>query len=108
MALGLYVRLTITETPVFKQALTRHERVEVPMLVVFRDHLGTLVLGVLISLTAFVILYLMTVFALSWGTSALKFTREQVPRDAVVRDLFFRLSSSRSLRAWRSRGGAKC
>ena len=29
---GLYVRLTITETPVFQEALSRRERVEVPML----------------------------------------------------------------------------
>ena len=75
--LGLYVRLTITETPVFREALNRHERVDVPMLVVFRQYAGTLVLGILISLTAFVIFYLMTVFALSWGTSALGYTREQ-------------------------------
>src|SRR5262249_22584822 len=32
--LGLYVRLTITETPVFQKAVARHERVKVPMLVV--------------------------------------------------------------------------
>ena len=31
----------------------------------------------LVSLAAFVIFYLMTVFALSWGTSALGYTREQ-------------------------------
>src|SRR4030081_2034996 len=37
---GLYVRLTITETPVFRDALNRRERVKVPMLVVFRDHFG--------------------------------------------------------------------
>src|ERR1700726_3808616 len=35
---GLYVRLTITETPVFRDALNRRERVKVPMLVGFRDH----------------------------------------------------------------------
>ena len=35
---GLYVRLTITETPVFAAARHRHERVKVPMLVVLRDH----------------------------------------------------------------------
>ena len=35
---GLYVRLTITETPVFRDArASRSERVKVPMLVVFRD-----------------------------------------------------------------------
>src|ERR671925_487207 len=35
---GLYVRLTITETPVFRDAVSRRERVKVPMLVVFRDY----------------------------------------------------------------------
>src|SRR6186713_1373504 len=35
---GLYVRLTITETPVFQSALNRRERVKVPMLDVFREH----------------------------------------------------------------------
>src|SRR5215208_5255780 len=43
VVVGLYVRLTITETPVFRHALTREERVKVPMVVVFRDHLGTLI-----------------------------------------------------------------
>src|SRR6202789_70889 len=36
--LGLYVRLTITETPVFQAVLERRQQVKVPMLVVFRDH----------------------------------------------------------------------
>jgi metabolite-proton symporter len=75
--IGLYVRLTITETPVFQQALSRRERVKVPMVVVFRDHRGTLVKGTLVSLATFVLFYLMTVFALSWGTTALGYSREQ-------------------------------
>ena len=45
---GLYVRLTITETPVFRDALNRRERVKVPMLVVFRDHPKALLLGTMI------------------------------------------------------------
>jgi len=91
--LGLYVRLTITETPVFRDALQRHERVEVPMLEVFRRHFGTLVLGVLVSLTAFVIFYLMTVFALSWGTSALKYSREQFLVMQLFAILFFAITT---------------
>src|SRR6202171_5333527 len=75
--LGLYVRLTITETPVFREALSRRERVDVPMLTVLRDHTGTVLLGVLVSLTAFVTFYLMTVFTLSWGTSVLGYSREK-------------------------------
>src|SRR5207342_1226312 len=35
---GLYVRLTITETPVFEASVGRREQVRIPMLVVFRDH----------------------------------------------------------------------
>jgi len=76
VAVGLYVRLTITETPVF-QRVQRSERVKVPMLTVFRDHTGTLIAGTLTSLATFVLFYLMTVFTLSWGTSALGFTRDR-------------------------------
>src|SRR6478672_6104223 len=57
---GLYVRLTITETPVFRDALNRRERVRLPMMVVLRDHTGTLVTGILVSLATFVLFYLMT------------------------------------------------
>jgi MFS family permease len=73
---GLYVRLTITETPVFQELLTRRERVKVPMFVVVRRHRRALVIGVLISLATFVLFYLMTVFALSWGTTALGYSRQ--------------------------------
>ncbi len=75
--LGLYVRLTITETPVFQQALSRREQVRVPMLVVFRDYARTLIAGILLCLATFVLFYLMTVFALAWGTTALGFGREK-------------------------------
>lgn len=74
---GLYVRLTITETPVFQQSLSRREPVKVPMLVVFRKYPKTLVVGTLVSLATFVLFYLMTVFALSWGTTALGYTRDK-------------------------------
>jgi len=74
---GLYVRLTITETPVFTAAVQQQGRVRVPMLVVIRSYPGTVVAGTLISLATFVVFYLMTVFTLSWGTSVFGFTRER-------------------------------
>src|SRR5262245_18881499 len=86
---GLYVRLTITETPVFLSALDRRERVKVPMLVVFRDHPVTLVMGVLVCLATFVLFYLMTVFALSWATTALKYSRETFLLIQLLGVLFF-------------------
>jgi metabolite-proton symporter len=76
VAVGLYVRLTITETPVF-QRVGQSERVKVPFITVFRNHGGTLVAGTLTSLATFVLFYLMTVFTLSWGTSALGYSRDR-------------------------------
>jgi metabolite-proton symporter len=89
---GLYVRLTISETPVFREAAARESRVRVPMLNVFRDHPVTLVLGILISLSAFALFYFMTVFALSWGTSALGYTRNTFLLLQLVAILFFALT----------------
>jgi metabolite-proton symporter len=89
---GLYVRLKISETPVFRQAVVREERVKVPTLTVFREQPKTLVLGTLISLTAFVLFYLVTVFALSWGTSKLGYTREQFLLIQLFGILFFALT----------------
>jgi len=89
VAVGLYVRLTISETPVFAEALKRREKVGLPIRAVVRDHLGTLCLGVLVSLTAFMIFYLMTVFSLSWGTSALGYSREKFLAMQLFAILFF-------------------
>ena len=75
--LGLYVRLTITETPVFREALSRGDQVKLPMLAVFRDYTKALVAGILVSLATFVLFYLMTVFALSWATTALGYSRSK-------------------------------
>ncbi len=89
---GLYVRLTIAETPVFREALGREERVKVPMFVVFREYPGTLVLGILASLATFVLFYLMTVFALSWGTTALGYSRATFLLIQLVGIIFFALT----------------
>jgi hypothetical protein len=74
---GLYVRLKITETPAFQKVLDRNERVKLPAVTVFREHGRMLVLGTLISLATFVLFYLMTVFALSWGTTVLGYARRE-------------------------------
>jgi len=89
---GLYVRLTISETPVFREALIREERVKLPMKVVFRDHLGTVVKGILVSLATFVLFYLMTVFALSWGTTALHYERATFLIIQLIGIVFFAIT----------------
>jgi MFS family permease len=75
--LGLYVRLTITETRVFQQSMDRGEQVRLPVWAVFRNHKRDLVAGTVLCLATFILFYLMIVFALSWGTTALGFSREK-------------------------------
>ncbi len=75
VAVGLWVRLAITETPAFRRALD--QRVRVPMHTLLRHHPRELAAGVLASLSAFVLFYLMTVFALAWGTTELGYTRDR-------------------------------
>jgi metabolite-proton symporter len=89
VAVGLYVRLAIHETPVFREAISRRERVKVPMLVVFRDYTRALVVGILIALATFMLFYLLTVFALAWGTTALGYTRQQFLLIQLFGILFF-------------------
>ncbi|MGH8080268.1 MAG: MFS transporter [Lysobacter sp.] len=74
---GLWVRLRISETPAFQKAIDHHERVKLPMMDVLLQHPGALVAGTFAALATFVLFYLMTVFALSWGTSQLGYSREQ-------------------------------
>jgi len=101
--LGLYVRLTITETPVFEEARKRGNQVKVPMIAVFRSYTKPLVAGILLSLATFVIFYLMTVFALSWGTSALGYGRGQFLLMTLFCILFFAATIPLSA-IWAERG----
>lgn len=77
VALGLYVRLQLTETPAFQRALEHRETVRVPAVTVLTRYPRELLLGTLTAMAVFALFYLMTVFTLSWGTSALGFTRQQ-------------------------------
>lgn len=95
---GLYVRLNIEETPAFRRAAARHEQAAMPLLTLLRAHGRALVLGTGIALTAFVIFYLMTVFALGWGTGQLGYSRPDFLRSQMVGVLCFGLTIP--LSAW--------
>ncbi len=87
---GLYVRLTITETPIFAEALKKDTgRPKVPVFAVFRDHPKALLLGTMISIVAYALFYLMSVFSLSWATTALGYTRSEFLVMQLFAILFF-------------------
>jgi len=90
--LGLYIRLKLTETPAFQRAIEKQERVRVPFLHVIVEHPRELVLGTFAAVATFVLFYLMTVFTLSWGTSALHYTRPELLTLQMVGVLFFAMT----------------
>jgi metabolite-proton symporter len=89
VVVGLYVRLTITETPVYQTAMAREGKSRVPIAEVFRTHSWTVFVGILSSLVTFVLFYLMTVYALSWGTTAGGYSRTTFLVIQLIGVLFF-------------------
>jgi MFS family permease len=66
--------------------------VKIPMVAVFRDYTRPLIAGITVSLATFVLFYLMTVFALSWGTSALHYSRGKFLMMQLFDILFFAIT----------------
>ena len=81
---GFYIRLKITETPSFEQALQSKKQVEIPLVTIIKSYKRELLFGTFAAVATFVTFYLMTVFSLSWATSDLGFSR----RDFLIIQLF--------------------
>ena len=86
---GLYVRLKLVETPDFLKVIEKKEQVNYPVIDVFLKHTKVLVLGTIGSITVFLVFYIMTVFALSWGTTALQYPRADFLSAQMISMLFF-------------------
>ena len=67
VAIGLYVRVKLEETPVFQRAVDNDERVKTPLGEVFRRNWWELILGTFIMLATYVLFYLMTTWILSYA-----------------------------------------
>ncbi|GAA4283789.1 MFS transporter [Brevibacterium daeguense] len=67
VAVGLYVRVRLEETPVFRRAAANDERVKAPLSEVFRKSWWQLILGTFIMLATYVLFYLMTTWILSYA-----------------------------------------
>jgi metabolite-proton symporter len=72
IAVGLWVRLSITETPAFQKAIDKEERVAVPVAELFRHHKRSLLLGTFVALATFVLFYIGTAYLLSYNVKVLK------------------------------------
>lgn len=75
VAIGLYVRASLTETPAFKAALAEDKRVDVPLATLVRGHLAPLVQGSLSIVVCYALFYIATVYTLGYGVKTLGIPR---------------------------------
>lgn len=66
--IGLYVRLKLEETPVFKLAVERGQKVRAPLAEVFRTSWRQLIIGTFVMLATYTLFYIMTTWVVSYGT----------------------------------------
>ncbi|MDI7776033.1 MFS transporter [Asticcacaulis sp. EMRT-3] len=69
--LGLWMRLSLTETPEFQKAVAAEERVSVPLVEIFRRYKRNLFLGTFVALATFVLFYIASAWLLSYNVKTL-------------------------------------
>jgi metabolite-proton symporter len=72
VALGVYVRVKLEETPVFSRAVARGEKVKTPLKAVFRSNWRQLIQGTFIMLATYTLFYLFTTWILSYSIGAVE------------------------------------
>ncbi len=68
VVVGLYVRLKLTETPVFTQAVAEGKRVRAPLAEVVRTSWRPLIIGTFVMLATYTLFYVVTTWTTSYGT----------------------------------------
>jgi MFS family permease len=79
VVVGLWVRLRVTESPVFDEAVAKRELVKAPVVAVFREFPGRIVIGTAAALGGLATWYLITTFSVSYGSAV-----QGVPPQAMV------------------------
>lgn len=70
VAVGLYVRLSLHESHVFREAEDKGKKHAAPVSEVFKHHLKPLIIGTFIMTATYVLFYIMTAFAQIYSKSA--------------------------------------
>jgi MFS family permease len=77
VGLGLWVRMRLTETPVFAAALAEAPPPRVPAATLLRNHPRETLAGTFAVVAAFAIFYLTTTFTLGYATTTLAYDRRE-------------------------------
>ena len=68
--IGLYVRVSLHETPVFAKVAAAKKQVKVPLGTLLTKHVRVTVLGTFIMLATYTLFYIMTVYSMTYSTAA--------------------------------------
>lgn len=68
--IGLYVRVSLHESPVFAKVQKANAQVKIPIGTLFSKHMKATILGTFIMLATYTLFYIMTVYSMSYGTAA--------------------------------------
>ena len=68
VAVGLYVRLKLTETPVFAKAVQEGKKVKAPLAEVVKSSWRQLIAGTFIMVATYTLFYIVTTWIISYGT----------------------------------------
>ncbi len=98
VAIGLYLRVSIGETPAFRAAMARRERVAVPLAEVITRHWRALLQGSLAIVVCYALFYISTVFALGYGVNARHIPRATYLEMLCVAVVFMGLATPLSAR----------
>jgi len=67
--IGLYVRVSLHETPVFAKIAKAKKQVKVPLGTLLTKHMRVTVLGTFIMLATYTLFYIMTVYSMTFSTT---------------------------------------
>ncbi|MGC0193343.1 MFS transporter, partial [Klebsiella pneumoniae] len=68
--IGLYVRVSLHETPVFAKVAAAKKQVKIPLGTLLTKHVRVTVLGTFIMLATYTLFYIMTVYSMTFSTGA--------------------------------------
>lgn len=84
LAVALYIRFKVEESPVFEQLVQQEERVKVPALQVFTKAWGRLLVAIAAALLGVGGFYMMTTFVVSYGTNTLGVDRSLMVNATLI------------------------
>ncbi|GHM54886.1 MFS transporter [Escherichia coli] len=68
--IGLYVRVSLHESPVFEKVAKAKKQVKIPLGTLLTKHVRVTVLGTFIMLATYTLFYIMTVYSMTFSTAA--------------------------------------